>query len=123
MQLITVLTLAIAGLATALPSPDSSAAAQAKEVQTLGALGKANPAKCLQYATKMPTCGLECLATGASTVGCHPLDFSCVCSPKNHVSLKVTTSYCITQKCNWEDAKTVSKIAVETCQCAGEPVS
>ena len=122
MQLTTLLTLAVATLATALPSPDSSSA-QSKEIATLGAMGKANPAKCLPIATTMPTCGLECLADGAGTVGCHPLDFSCVCASKNHMSLKVTASYCITQKCSWEDAKTVSKIAVETCQCAGEPVN
>ncbi|RMZ72364.1 CFEM domain-containing [Pyrenophora seminiperda CCB06] len=71
--------------------------------------------RCDPVASAIPTCGLPCIASAASSVGCGGVDYACRCS--NAEAIHNGAMNCVIGNCGIEWALQVQSSASAVCAC------
>ncbi|ORY18265.1 hypothetical protein BCR34DRAFT_554479 [Clohesyomyces aquaticus] len=74
-----------------------------------------------QSIADLPTCGVSCLATGISTIGCTLTDFKCSCGKAEQLTAAVTP--CVKSSCSAADEAKLKTVLGGICAAAGVPIT
>ncbi|KAK1983295.1 CFEM domain-containing protein [Colletotrichum cereale] len=73
--------------------------------------------------SQLPTCAVSCLDKAASSIGCGPTDFACLCNSQDKL-ISTLTPCVLTAGCSSDDIGKAAKIAPQICaQVSNGPVA
>src|SRR5439155_1737981 len=74
---------------------------------------------CASAIAAVPSCGVSCIASAASAVGCVAGDNACQCSSSQNAAIASMAQSCVISACGINQALAVQSSAAAVCSCVG----